>query len=212
MAKATRNAGSLELVGGKLCLDFVNTATARDSSAGHRDYLTSYDALLAWGRHSRVIATKQLQILKTLAAKEPQAALSALSLAVTLREAIYRLLGSAVRGRRPASADLLQLNRAFQEACLHRVVLQRAAGFEWGWEFDLGDLRAILWPIVHSTTELMTSPDIKRVRQCAREGCQWLFLDSSKNGSRLWCSMAVCGSRVKSQRFYHRNRKANPTN
>lgn len=208
MAKANRNAGSLELVGGRLCLDFVNTTTAR-GNAGHRDYLTSYDALLAWGRHTGVISAKQLQILTASAAKEPQAALSTLSLSVALRETIYRLLSSAVRGRRPASADLLQVNIAFQEACRQRAVLQIGAGFEWGWKFDPGDLRAILWPVVLSTTELLTSPDITRVRQCAREGCQWMFLDTSKNGSRRWCSMAVCGSRMKSQRFYHRKRKAN---
>jgi predicted RNA-binding Zn ribbon-like protein len=208
MAKANRNAGSLELVGGRLCLDFVNTATAR-GNAGHRDYLTSYDALLAWGRHTGVISANQLQILTASAAKKPQAALSALSLSVALRETIYRLLSSAVRGRRPVSADLLQVNRAFQEACRQRAVLQRGTGFEWGWEFDPGDLRAILWPVVLSTTELMTSPDITRVRQCAREECQWMFLDKSKNGSRRWCSMAVCGGRMKSQRFYHRKRKAN---
>jgi predicted RNA-binding Zn ribbon-like protein len=209
MGKANRNAGSLELVGGRLCLDFVNTATARGTAA-HRDYLTSYDALLAWGRHTGVISAKQSQILTTLAAKEPQAALSSLSLSVSLRETIYRLLGSAVRGRRPVSADLLQVNRAFQEACLHRAVLQRGAGFEWRWEFDPGNLRAILWPVALSTTELVTSRDISRVRQCARGECQWMFLDSTKNGSRRWCSMVVCGNRMKSQRFYHRNRKANP--
>ena len=208
MAKAKRNAGSLELVGGRLCLDFVNTATARGSAA-HRDYLTSYDALLAWGRHTGVVSTKQAQSLAKLAAKEPQTALSALRLSVTLRETIYRVLGSAVRGSRPESADLLQVNRAFQKACLRRAVLKRGAGFEWGWEFDPGDLLSILWPVALSTTELMTSPDITRVRQCAREGCQWMFLDSSKNGTRRWCSMAVCGSRMKSQRFYHRKRKAN---
>ncbi len=209
MAKANRNAGSLELVGGRLCLDFVNTATARGSAA-HRDYLTSYDALLAWGRHTGVVSTQQAQRLATLAAKDPQAALSALSLSVSLRETIYRLLGSTVRGRRPESADLLQMNSAFQKASPHRTLLKKGAGFEWGWEFDSGDLLSILWPVVLSTTELMTSPDITRVRQCAREGCQWMFFDSTKNGTRRWCSMAVCGSRMKSQRFYHRKRKANP--
>jgi predicted RNA-binding Zn ribbon-like protein len=206
MGKANRNAGSLELVGGRLCLDFVNTATAR-GRAGHRDYLCSYDALLAWGRHTGVITAKQSQILATSAAGSPQAAIAALNLSITLREAIYRVLGLAARGSRAAGADLLQVNSAFRQACLHRAIRPRAAGFDWGWEFDPGDLRAILWPVVLSATELLTSPDLARVRQCAREECQWLFFDSSKNGSRRWCSMAACGSRVKSQRFYHRKRR-----
>jgi predicted RNA-binding Zn ribbon-like protein len=65
----------------------------------------------------------------------------------------------------------------------------------------------MLWPVVVSAAELLTSPDVERVRQCAREGCQWMFLDLSKNGSRRWCSMTLCGSRAKSRRFYHRRRK-----
>lgn len=209
MGNTNRNAGSLELVGGSLCLDFVNTATAR-GSADHQDYLSSHDALLAWARHTGVITAKQSQILAKSAAVSPQAAIAALNLSIALREAVYRVLGSTVRGSRPAGADLLQVNRAFQRACLHRAIRFRATGFDWGWEFDPGDLRAILWPVVLSATELLTSPDVAKVRQCAREGCQWLFLDSSKNGSRRWCSMAVCGSRVKSQRFYHRKRKKHP--
>ena len=208
MRKANRDAASLELVGGRLCLDFVNTATSR-GSADHRDYLSSYDALLAWGRRAGAITAKQSQILAQSAAKSPQAGAAALDLSITLREAIYRLLGSAVTGNRPAGADLSQVNKALHHASLQRAVRQRAAGYEWGWEFDPRDLRAILWPVVLSATELLTSPDLSRVRQCAREGCQWMFLDLSKNGSRRWCSMAMCGSRMKSQRFYHRNRKKN---
>ncbi|MFD0480100.1 CGNR zinc finger domain-containing protein [Nonomuraea thailandensis] len=32
--------------------------------------------------------------------------------------------------------------------------------------------------------------------------CGWLFLDTTRNGSRRWCSMAMCGSQVKSRRYY----------
>ncbi|WP_344746998.1 CGNR zinc finger domain-containing protein [Streptosporangium vulgare] len=32
--------------------------------------------------------------------------------------------------------------------------------------------------------------------------CYWLFLDTSKNGRRRWCSMTTCGSRDKARRYY----------
>jgi predicted RNA-binding Zn ribbon-like protein len=39
-----------------------------------------------------------------------------------------------------------------------------------------------------------------RLRACKRSDCRWAYYDSSKNGSRAWCSMAVCGNREKAQR------------
>jgi predicted RNA-binding Zn ribbon-like protein len=205
MRNVERSAGRLELVGERLCLDFVNTATAR-GLAGHRDYLDSHGELLAWGRHAGVISAKQARRLSQAASRSPQAAVEALHAAVLLRETLYRLLISSVRGSRPAAADLACLNEVHRQACLRRAVIRREAVYEWGWEFEASDLEAVLWPVAGSAAELLTSPDLIRLRQCAGPGCQWLFLDLSKNGSRRWCSMALCGSRMKSRRFYRRTR------
>ena len=76
--------------------------------------------------------------------------------------------------------------------------------FEWTWVLDANDLDRVLWPIVRSAADLLTSGDLRKVRQCARESCDWLFVDASKNHSRRWCSMNMCGSRVKARRYYQR--------
>jgi predicted RNA-binding Zn ribbon-like protein len=46
----------------------------------------------------------------------------------------------------------------------------------------------------------------KRAKLRACPACGWLFLDKSRNGSRIWCDMAVCGNRQKSKLNYHRKR------
>ena len=46
-----------------------------------------------------------------------------------------------------------------------------------------------------------------RIKICAADDCQWAFVDASKNRSRAWCSMKVCGNRAK-VRNYQRRRKA----
>ena len=46
----------------------------------------------------------------------------------------------------------------------------------------------------------------KRARLRACPACGWLFLDKSRNGSRIWCDMAVCGNRRKSKLNYHKKR------
>jgi predicted RNA-binding Zn ribbon-like protein len=43
-----------------------------------------------------------------------------------------------------------------------------------------------------------------RVRTCGVDTCRWLFLDTSKNHTRRWCNMKVCGNRVKARRFQAR--------
>ncbi len=43
-----------------------------------------------------------------------------------------------------------------------------------------------------------------RLTHCGNETCRFLFLDRSRNHSRRWCEMAVCGNRVKLRR--HRQR------
>jgi predicted RNA-binding Zn ribbon-like protein len=46
-----------------------------------------------------------------------------------------------------------------------------------------------------------------RVRECAAERCPVLYLDTSRNRSRRWCSMEVCGARAKAAAYYRRRRR-----
>lgn len=58
---------------------------------------------------------------------------------------------------------------------------------------------------VHSTLRLLAAPEPDRMKICGN--CGWLFLDRSKNRSRSWCDMAVCGNRAKASRHYRRKRQ-----
>jgi hypothetical protein len=44
-----------------------------------------------------------------------------------------------------------------------------------------------------------------RLKACRKHSCRWAFFDRSKNGSGAWCSMAVCGNRVKAASYRARN-------
>ena len=65
----------------------------------------------------------------------------------------------------------------------------------------------MLWPISRAAADLLVSDTERRkVRQCGAGDCEWLFLDTSKNRSRQWCSMQCCGNREKARRHYQRVR------
>ncbi|ASY62273.1 hypothetical protein SJ05684_c08100 [Sinorhizobium sojae CCBAU 05684] len=57
----------------------------------------------------------------------------------------------------------------------------------------------------HSALSLVANPETDRLKICPN--CEWLFLDRSRNRSRTWCDMAVCGNRTKARRHYRRNRE-----
>ena len=64
----------------------------------------------------------------------------------------------------------------------------------------------MMWPIAHEAAELLTANELGRVRECPGPNCGWLFLDMSKNRSRRWCSMEVCGNAAKARRHYQRQK------
>ncbi len=200
-----RTAETLELVGGRLCLDFVNTVSTHDE-AMRREYLTVYHDLVAWGRHAQALTDHEADVLLHNAGHHPILAAAALERAVTLRETIYRIFSAIVENRDPEETDVAAMNAAVGEAFSRLGIAPSASRFEWTWVRDEDELDRILWPIVRSATDLLTSTDLGRVRQCARQGCDWLFLDLSKNQSRRWCSMDMCGSRVKSRQYYYRKK------
>jgi predicted RNA-binding Zn ribbon-like protein len=62
-----------------------------------------------------------------------------------------------------------------------------------------------LWaPIFEETADLLSEPDIHRLRKC--EACVVHFFDTSKKGSRRWCSMNICGNKLKVAAYQRRKR------
>jgi predicted RNA-binding Zn ribbon-like protein len=60
----------------------------------------------------------------------------------------------------------------------------------------------------HSVLKLIATPEPERTKIC--RNCGWLFIDRSKNRSRAWCDMAVCGNRAKANRHYLRKKEEAP--
>lgn len=209
MAEDERSAGTLELVGGRLCLDFANTVSTRSEAPG-REYLTGYDDLVSWSLHAGIFGETTAEGLRRWAKNDPGQATFVLEHCLVQREMIYEVFSAVVDGVGPRTEALGGLNAAVRDAFSRLEVSPTAEGFAWGWVHESLEPEQMLWPIARSAAELLTSEDLGRVRKCGRDGCDWLFVDSSKNQSRRWCSMEMCGSRVKSRRYYYRKRDEGP--
>jgi predicted RNA-binding Zn ribbon-like protein len=196
---------ALDLQEGWLCLDFANTAEWHASNEPAEE-LHSYADLVAWAQSKGVLTARETAHLLRTAEVRPEDAAAALDRAIALREVIYRIFSAVAAGGAPDAVDLAALNAA-APALAHLRVAWTQQGFDWDWDGDEDALDQMLWPVVRSTVDLLTSEALERVGECADDrGCGWLYLDTSRNRSRRWCSMDSCGNRAKVRRHYERQR------
>ena len=198
-----------KLRGGVVCLDFVNTVGSRLTDR-HSEYLSFYADLLDWARQAGLLAPEETEGLSRQAALDPEEARETLSRALALREAIHRVVSRAIAGESQDESDLSVLNRELSIALSHLRVMPSGGAYGWDWDLSGDDdgarLDGPLWPVAQSAAELLTSPKLGRVKVCAGEGCGWMFLDESRNNSRLWCDSRDCGNRERVRRHLARKR------
>jgi predicted RNA-binding Zn ribbon-like protein len=201
---------TLNLESGRVCLDFANT---NDWHASERpvETLKTYVDLVNWAEARRLLSRAEAKRLRQAGARQPEAAEAVRAEAARFREAMYAVFLAHIRGRPAGANDLATLDAGLERALAHARVRPEGEGFAWQWAGPPDALDRMLWPIGHSAAELLTSPELERVGQCADErGCGWLFLDTTKNRSRRWCAMKDCGNRAKARRHYARRKKAEP--
>ena len=133
--------------------------------------------------------------------REPALGERLLAEALALREDVYQL-GAAIAAGRPAPREPVEsLAHAHARALARGALTPVGAHFGWSWRAREAPVEAILGPISLSALTLLQQADLTRVKQCQGEKCGWLFFDATKNKSRRWCEMEVCGNRAKQKRF-----------
>jgi predicted RNA-binding Zn ribbon-like protein len=196
---------TLRLLAGHPALDFINTVDPREG-ARRVEHLRAYADLADWAGRAGVLTVAGARRSLRDASGDPAAAARALDRAVALREAAYAIFG-AVAAHQPApEGDVRQLQAAYRDAIAHADLTGTGRRFEWRLG---GGLDAVRWHIARDAVALLESDMLGRVKRCpgGSGDCGWLFLDSSKNASRRWCSMEGCGNRAKLRRFLRRRRR-----
>lgn len=198
------HAGNLILLGGEICLDWTNTIEGRDSPEPH-EFFAGYTDLVAWSRHAAGLSKAEAARLARLASQHPRQARATFERAITLRETLYRIFAAIAAGDAPAEQDLAALNAALGAALARLRVVATPEGFGWDWAGEGEPLERVLWPVLRSAGDLLTSDKLDRLKTC--DGCGWLFIDQSRNHSRRWCDMRFCGNRAKARRHYARQKE-----
>jgi predicted RNA-binding Zn ribbon-like protein len=195
-----------ELVAGHPALDLVNTLDWRFREGSPEELLTSYADVLSFTGQVELMSSPQV---RRLARSTPNAAAArVLATVKELREAAADVLYTWLDGRTPSPAVLKKLDGLFKEAADHQHLRWSESHMEWEFPPSPASPELPLWLLTASTKQLVTSPQMQMVRECGNSECRWLFLDTSKNHTRRWCDMKICGNRMKARRFKAQHRSA----
>jgi predicted RNA-binding Zn ribbon-like protein len=188
---------TIQLWGGALCVDFVNSVDydAHDRPLPAHEALAEPRDLARWAR--RLGVTRGRRLLRVDRAE--------LGAALALRAALYAVLAAVARGERPPRAALERVEHEHAEAAAAARLVAR--GGTWRADWPATDPRRVRFAVVTDAVALLGDDErLTRLRRCPGRNCGWLFLDRS--GRRRWCDMGACGSREKMRRMYARRRAA----
>ena len=183
----------LRLLGGRLCLDFVNTTPS------HAEL--SWEGLIELLEATRIVSAERGAQLLALPQSDPHAAegllLKARRLSTSLRKAftaMHRKQKIAAEWVEPVNV-ILRITEGHDELILEEGV--------WRMEFVAreGGLDWLLAAIARSAAELLAEGSRAPLRLCANPQCGLFFYDKSRTHRRRWCSMSVCGNRNKVATF-----------
>lgn len=193
-------AGSVTLLGGELALDFANTESGRGDPS-HQDHLQQPTDVADWLEHAKAVGPPEAAWLRAKAQDDSDVGATLLTRARALRQDIHAIAAAIARKRPPEPTAMERLN-GFYGACLSCGALRPSgSAFHWGWDIKARPIEAALAPVAMSAISILTGLDLARVKECGGEHCGWIFYDRSKNNSRRWCEMEVCGNRAKQRRL-----------
>lgn len=200
--KSDWNDGFL-FVGNHLALDFLNTRPIQDDVS--HELLQDFAAVLRWFQAAGLLSSGDRAALQRRWGSSAKAE-SWVEDVRRWRESLRKQVAKWENGETLDSAFVRDLNRRM---ALHPMLSRlknngETASVElWFEPYKAEDLVA---PLAHSAAALFAEVDRKRVRQCG--ACVLHFYDISKKGTRCWCSMQLCGNRLKVAAYAARQRAA----
>ena len=189
--RARRRTRSAFLFGaGRLSLDFTRTLAER--RGGRVERLKEPADLNRWFVEAGMVE------------EPPSTGAPELGDAKGLREAIYGLAISIVEGGAVDEGHLAVVNGWAARSTRVPELVEAAQGFEA--KRGGAEPSPLLAEIARDAVTLLGGPEAGRLRECRNSLCSAVFVDSSRGGQRLWCSMKGCGNLSKTAAYRKRKK------
>jgi predicted RNA-binding Zn ribbon-like protein len=189
-------------VGNELVLDFVNTRPVQDGEPV--ELLKDLEAVLRWFQAAELLNSEQAASLErqwggtAIAQKATEAMMN-------LRERLRAEILAWEQGRGIRRSTIDELNGLMRDHPMVTRLITNGTVYSTKLWFEVHEPADLFAPLAHSAATLFATRDCKRVRKC--DNCVLHFHDTSKKGTRRWCSMQLCGNRFKVAAYAARQRE-----
>ena len=191
-------------VGGHPCLDFINTQMMVKGQL--TDLLERFEDLGSWLLQANLVTKAQWKSVSTQLDHREQEGLleEAKTLRATLRVAADRI----VARKTIPDSTFDAINRVLSRRPGYpQLVRTREGEFERRFHFVAVPKESLLPLLAEAASDLLCLPDLSLVKKCGNPSCVLYFYDSTKNHTRNWCSMQLCGNRMKVAAYFRRKRR-----
>jgi len=193
--------GGFVFVGNELVLDFLNTRPVEKGET--LELIAGFDALLRWFQAAGVLNAQECKNLQDRWGKTAEAQKTTASMR-ELREGLRKEILAWEHGHAIGRSIIVELNRLMAEHPMRTRLTSDGGVYSTKSFFEVHEPEDLFAPLACSAVRLFTEVDHQRVRKC--DQCVLQFHDTSKKGARRWCSMQLCGNRMKVAAYAARQR------
>jgi predicted RNA-binding Zn ribbon-like protein len=190
-------------IGNHLCLDFINTEMI---IRGRRtDLLQEWTDLIDWVVQARLLSAAEGKAAETEwgGAKGPRLLGGARAFRSVLRD-----MAEGIVADKPVPRSTVEAINGLLRRCPGYPQLIRINGrYERRFHSETPGAARLLVPIAEAASELLCVGDLSLLKKCRNDACILFFYDTTKNHARQWCSMGLCGNRMKVAAHYRRQKK-----
>lgn len=190
--------------GNHRCLDFINTQIVEK---GHPvDLLKNFPDLIEWLTQAHILGEKDaIESLRRW--KNKPEGMYTLEQAKSFRAVLRGMVERMVSRKSFLKSTIDEINEILSNRIGYPHLMRLRDGFEIRFHKEFNEPIQLIVPIAESASDLLCHCDFSLIKKCENPDCVLYFYDISKNHTRRWCSMSVCGNRMKVAAHYRRYRR-----
>ena len=189
-------------VGNHPCLDFINTQMIVKGNP--TDLLGGCEDLVAWLVQAHMVDKVQAAMVMTQWGHEDQEQL--FEQGVMFRRTLRDMVARIVARKSIAGSAIASINHILSRCPGYPQLVYKKGGYTRQFQSQAVQKDGLLAPLAEAASDLLCSGKWSLVKKCGNPACILYFYDTTKNHTRSWCSMQLCGNRKKVAAHYQRKR------
>lgn len=191
-------------IGNQTCLDFVNTQMIQQGRLV--ELLGDFSDLIAWMVQARILdAGDAKEAIRKWGGRRE--GLRTFERARKLRATLREMAGRIAAGQAAPQSAVEAINGLLRHRLGYAQLTKTRGGFERRFHVETKEAIHLLVPIAESASDLLAHCDRSLIKRCKNRECILFFYDTTKNHARHWCSMSICGNKIKVAEYYRRKRR-----